>query len=106
MRRLQCVNERTTAYLQLSFLDRNGLPEAPSSISYRIDDPDTGEEIRADTALTPAAEVEITLLPSEQEVLFSSASAKRRVTVSATYGAADEVHDEFTYVVRNLAAIP
>ena len=61
---------QSTAYVTAAFLDKTGTAATPTAISYRIDDVATGQEIRDDTAITPAAStVEITLTPADNAMV-------------------------------------
>lgn len=99
------VNEKSTAYLTVTCKDKAGAQAAPSALSYRIDCLTTGQVLLEDTALAAAAEVEITLTPAQNAILGGNQQERRRVTVQATYGAADAVNAEFEYVVRNLGGV-
>lgn len=100
------VNEKSTAYLTVECLDKAGVAAAPSALSYQIHDVASGAEVRAATALAAAAEVEITLTPADNTLVDASRDREtRRVTISATYGASDQVHDVYEYDVKNLVAI-
>jgi len=97
------VNEESTAYLTVTLLDKDGAEEAPSSATYRIDCLTNGQEIRDDTALTPAASIEITLGAADNAIINQENTTERRlVTVTASYGADDELNDEYEYNVKNL----
>lgn len=99
------INEGSTGYLTVTFLDKNGLAAAPVSATYRIHDVLSGTEIRAETAITPiAAQVEITLTPADNTLVNEvNSSEPRRVTAVAVYGQADGVKADFVYEVKNLA---
>ena len=100
------VPEKTTAYLTVSFFDKAGAPAVPSSVTYRIDCVTTNAQILADTPLTPAASIEITLTPAQNAILNqANAKESKRVTVKASYGASDGLNDEYVYVVKNLAGV-
>lgn len=101
------VNEGTTAYLTVSFLDKAGAASAPSAVSYRIDCLTSGAQIKDDTSASASASVEITLSAADN-ALQSQARARerRRVTVTGTYGAADAVVDQYDYEIVNLGAAP
>lgn len=103
---IESVNERTTAYLTVTMRDKAGALAAPSGLSYRIDCLTTGTEILADTALTPADTVEIELTATQNRIITEGNKAeRRRVTVSATYGADDELHEDYEYQVCDLAGV-
>jgi len=108
----QVIDERTTAYLQVDFLDKDGAAAVPSTVSYRIDDiTDAGDyaagtQIRAPTSVSPAASVEITLDASDTTILSPASSfERRRVTVTATFGAGDEINSQYFFIVRNLGGV-
>lgn len=100
------VNEKSTAYLTVTFKDKAGVQQVPASATYRIDCLTTGTAIKAETALTPAGSVEITLTPTDNRIIAAAnVRESRRVTVNAVYGASDEVHDQFDYDVENRAFV-
>jgi len=103
---MECVNEQSTAYLTVSFRDKAGALAAPTSIVYRIDDEQTRAQIRGDTAVQPAATVEITLTPADNALLSPSLAVERHVvTVIGGYGADDQVSAQYVYEVLNLQAV-
>lgn len=103
----QTVNEGSTAYLPIEFRDKSGALAVPASISYRIDCATTGEAIRAPSAVTPASSIELTLTPQDNRIVTASNRAeRRRVTITAAYGADDAATGDFEYDVRNLSYAP
>lgn len=103
---MQRVNERSTAYLTVTPKDKAGAAQAPTTMTYRIDDVLTGTEILADTSVAPGSVVEIPLTPEQNRMLSAVNSVeRRRVTVTAAYGISDQVCSEYVYEVVNLAAI-
>ena len=100
------VTEKSTGYLTVTFKDKAGAQQAPASASYRIDCLTTGTAIKAETALIAAGSVDITITPTDNRIIAAAnVRESRRVTVSAIYGAADEVHDQFDYDVENRAFV-
>lgn len=100
------VKEQSTSYLTVTFKDKAGAVAAPASATYRIDCLTTGTAIKAATALTPAATVEITIAPNENRIVTpGNTRERRRVTVTASYGASDGVNEEFDYDVVNLSQV-
>lgn len=107
MKQIGQVNEKSTAYLTVVCKDKAGVAQAPAALRYRIDDVYSGQPVRDDTPLTPAATVEIALTPEDNTLLNGFASSEgRRVTVTAEYGESDAVNSEFVYEVVNLAGVP
>lgn len=90
----------TTSYLTANFFDEDGNPSAPASISYKVDNLDTGASIRGATSVTPASSVEITLTADVDNVAPTSPNAydTRRVTVTGVFASAQTVQ-YFDYVV-------
>lgn len=96
------VNAASTAYLTAAFAGKTGAAATPSSVSYRIDDLESGTEVRGDTAVTPAASVEIELTAADNALLGTRDRETRRVTVTAVYGAGDQVIDEYDYELKRV----
>ena len=103
---MERVNEQSTAYVTATFRDKTGTAATPTAISYRIDDVATGQEIRDDTAITPAAStVEITLTPVDNAVVSPRLEVEKHVvTITGTYGEDDAVRAQYVYEVVNLQA--
>ncbi len=104
---MERVNEQSTAYVTAAFRDKTGAAATPTAISYRIDDVATGQEIRDDTAITPAAStVEITLTPADNAIVSATRPIEvHALTVTATYGDADAVRGVYLFEVANLMAV-
>ena len=100
------VNEKSTAYLTVTFKDKGGNEEAPDSATYRVDDVDSDTPMKEKTALSVAASVEIKLEPSVNAIVNPDKTYEiRRVTIEALYGASDGVNDEYDYRLKNLAKV-
>ncbi len=104
---MERVNERSTAYLAVTFRDKAGTAQAPASAKYRIDDVTSGQAVRADTDISaPDSTVELTLTVVDNTMKNGAAATEqRRVTVVAEYGAGDAVRSEYVYEVVNLAGV-
>ena len=96
------INEGSSGFLTVDFADKAGDPESPTSISYRIDDDVSGDEVLGDTAIAAASSIEIPLPPSVNVSIGTARTQKRLVTVSATYGADDAIQSVFNYSLINL----
>ena len=102
---MEQVNERSTAYLTVTFKDKTGADQQPTTASYRIDDVATGAQIRDDTDLTPGTSVEITLTTADNAVVSPRLEVEKHVvTVTGTYGEDDAVRAQYVYEVVNLQA--
>lgn len=100
------INEKTTGYLTVTFKDKAGAQAVPASATYRIDCLTTGTAITPETALAPAAQIEIVITPTENRIVTAAnARETRRVTVTGVYGAADQVTAQYDYDVENLSQI-
>ena len=99
------VNERSTAYLSCTFKDKTGSSAAPSEVVYRVDDVFTGTQLIGDTEVVSGATVEITIEPEANRLLGAFGNERRRVTVTATYGASDAVRGEKIYEVVDLKPV-
>ncbi len=104
---MERVNEKSTAYLTVTFRDKAGAAQAPATAKYRIDDVTTGQPVLGDTEIpTPGSTVELTLSVGDNTMLSQiAATEQRRVTVVAEYGAGDAVRAEYIYEVINLAGV-
>ena len=101
------VNEGTTSYLTVTFTNKAGIAEAPSSATWEAIDKRSGEVMQAATAITPAGTVEITIPSTVNAILEASLDSEiRRITVKASYGVSDEVTGQFDYKVINLSRVP
>lgn len=66
-------------YLSASFLDVNGNPYTPSSLSYRVDDLTNGVNVVSDTPVTPTgATAMITLSSNVNTMNAASAGTEER----------------------------
>ena len=104
---MERVNEKSTAYLTVTFRDKAGAAQAPATATYRIDDVATGQPVRSDTDISaPDSTVELTLTVTDNTLKNPIAAAEqRRVTVTAEYGSGDAVRSEYIYEVINLAGV-
>lgn len=104
---MERVNEKSTAYLTVTFRDKAGAAQAPTTVKYKIDDVATGEQVRAEEEISsPDDTIELRLEVGDNTLLNGIAKTEqRRVTVVAEYGAGDAVTAEFIYEVVNLAGV-
>ena len=104
---MQRVNEKSTAYLTVTFRDKAGAAQAPAAAKYRIDDLISGQAVREETEIaSPGGTLELTLTVADNTLLDAlAATEQRRVTVVGAYGAGDAVTAEYIYEVVNLAGV-
>jgi len=100
------VPDRSTAWLTVNFEDKDGAPEAPSSISYRVDTSD-GAQLRDWTNVVGVAQsVELTLTPDDNAIANEADTFQINiVTVKAVFGPDDERNETYSYRVKNLRQI-
>jgi len=100
------INEKSTAYVTAAFADKAGVAAVPTGVTYRVDCQSTGVELVADTAASAAASVEITIPPTANAIQEPTNDFEVKVvTVTATYGASDQITAAYRYRVRNLSKI-
>lgn len=101
---LDSVNEGQTSYIAVEFTDEAGQAVAPTAVSYRVDDLDSGESLLGDTDCpAPAASVTIELAPAVNRVIDDDKGREVHVcTISATYGGGKKITGELRFCVVNL----
>jgi hypothetical protein len=103
---MEYVNEETTSYLTVTFYDKNGDPAAPTSATWEAIDLKSGAVLQAETALSPASSIEITIPSSVNEIQDNTKEEEiRRITVIGVYGADDKVTQQYDYRVINLSRV-
>jgi len=102
------VNEASTAYLTVSFYDKDGELADPSSISYRIDCLTNGQEVKDDTAVVPAAAtVEITISSTDTAIINAANEVEEKeVSIIGSGGGIVQVQEKCQFTVRNLRFKP
>lgn len=101
------VKEGSTAYLDVTFKDKDGAPAAPASFTWRLDCITTGAEVVADTVISAPQATHTITIPVSANVMQVASNRKeqKRVTVRATYGADDGINDDYVYEVVNLSQV-
>jgi len=103
---LETIEEKSTAYLTVVCLDKDGSPETPSSAEYRADCVTTSTQIKDWTATTPGAAMEITLDKTINVIQTATNEyEKKRITFKAVFGANDESYAQYDYLVHNLSQV-
>ena len=96
------VREGSQARLKMTFKNFDGTATNPTSPKYRIDDLESGDSILVATNLSPSAGVVTITITAAQNAMVDAALdfERHRVTVTS-----DDVNEEFTFRVRNLAKV-
>lgn len=104
---LDTTDEGTSAFITVTFYDKDGAPEDPAAATYEVHDEDTGTELVTATALSPAlGVVEIDL--SGDAVDMHDATKKKEthvVTIKATHAGGEGLNAEFRFRVINLEEV-
>ena len=96
------INEGSSGFLTVDFVDKDGAPAVPTGITYRIDDAASGDEVLGDTVIATGSTIEIPLPPSVNVTIGTGRTQKRLVTVTAAYGVDDAIQSVFNYMLINL----
>ncbi len=104
---LEIVNEKSSYFPTISFLDEDGnavIPSAGKYWVYDITDQDAPVEIKAETAFTPtASSFDFEILPTENRILDDTNDYEMRVlTVEFTYSTTRQGTAEHKWGVKNL----
>lgn len=101
---LEDVKEKTTCWITVGFFDKENNPAAPASITYWLHDNEGNQLATASPAAAASVEIEIdSSLNAMQD--RSLVREKRILSVKGTYGANDEVNDDYKYNIVNLKHI-
>lgn len=102
------VKENSTAFVTLTFTDKDGSPLTPDSVNIEIIDKLSGTSVRAQSAETPVtSSMVVELLPAHNAILDSNNPAEeRRLIVQATYSGTRKLNESWDYTVINLSKTP
>jgi hypothetical protein len=103
---MESVTEKSSARLIVTFYNASNVAEAPSSALYKITDLDSEKEIVAPSSITPVAtSVTLDITPTANTLVNQTKRFEVRVvTVTAVYGDADQLVEEYQYRVANSRA--
>jgi len=92
--------------LTVSFKDKDGVAQTPSTIKYQVDYKAGNVNILPETSFTPPAEtIEITITNDLNLIVDETNDLENHeVTVTATYAGGEVMTEEFVYIVKNLFA--
>lgn len=96
------VNSGSTPSLKIEFFDKTGLPYAPATFSYRIDDMQSGNAVRASTPLLADKVVLINLTASDTAHINPTILEMRRIVWIADAGLPQQETGDYFLEVRNV----
>ena len=104
---LSIIPEETTCYLTVTFKDKNGAAQAPTSATWLVIDLDSGTVVQTEANITPISSApEISIPPAANAILNDAhAYETRRVIIQASYGTSDGVNGQYDYLVKNLSQV-
>jgi hypothetical protein len=98
------IREASSLAAALKFLTAN-VATAPTNARYRVDDPDSGCEKVAWTAISPAATANVVIPASANECNSCQPMERRELIVQADYGLSGQYTGSYVYEIENLGAI-
>jgi len=97
------VTEGSTAWLDVSFYGKDGALETPATVVYEIWDVASGTQIKGETSLPSASQVEITLSSADNRILGQEHFREaRKAIVTASYSGSEKLIQDYVYHVRNI----
>ena len=100
------INEKTTAYVDIVFYDRNGLPATPNSITYSTYCKTTGTPIKTNVSVAAASQITIILDALDSTIINTANPSEVKVlTVKASYNLNDALNSEYNWTVTNLVGV-
>lgn len=98
---LTSINEKSSFELSLTLTTLDGNP--PASLSYRIDDLNSGQPVLPSTQIPPALEIDLLIAAGYNAILDNANQHETRlVTFTANDGDDTEFHAEWRYTIVNL----
>lgn len=100
------VSEQSFARARISFIDADGFPGVPGTLSYQIHDVYSGTEITPSTMVTPEIVTTIEITPAENAILDPNNPREvRRLTWTINAGLGNQQTGEKLYDVVNLTRV-
>ena len=96
------VNSGSTPTLKIEFFDKSGLPYAPATFSYRVDDLQSNTTIRAATPLLADKVVLIELSATDTANISPMILEMRRIVWIADAGLPQQETGDYFLEVRNV----
>jgi hypothetical protein len=103
---MDIINERSSAYIEVSFFDKNGVAAVPTTITYSTKCLTTGTAIKTNITVPPASKVTINLDALDSVIqVASNPQEDKALTIKASYGLNDESNAEYYWRVKNLSGV-
>ena len=104
---IEKVNEGSTAYLTISFKDKDGNALIPSSATWQVHDMRSGPVMQEEAQILGLSSETVITIPPAVNAIVRSGNPKevRRVTIKAAYGTGQAINAEYDYTVINLAFV-
>ncbi len=101
---LEVGKEGTTCSLSGSLYDKDDILAIPSTLVWRAIDVDSGTELQAEAALTPASQFEIAV-PLAVNTIEDEAKKQetRRISIKATYAGGEGLTGSYDYLLKNMS---
>lgn len=101
------VNEGSSAMIELSFFDENGLPVVPTLVTWRLDDVFTNTNYALNQSFVPTGSIEVvSIQPSWNNIIDTNRQVEyRRMTVTYTLSPTRVGTEEVRWAVKNLRHI-
>jgi hypothetical protein len=98
------ILEKSRQGFSFIFEDEDIQPFTPTTVRYRLHDPETDQELVGWTDVTPDSTVTVIIPASANRILDDSkAYEMRTLTVQSDQGTDDQLSQERTYRVQNLS---
>ena len=104
---MQTVNEKSPIFVTFTFTDENGVPLAPTTADWRLDEAD-GTQIVDWTAIPSPTDSENITIPGSNNVIVDQKHVKevKVIGVRVDEGLPGEAHNAIRYNVKNLVGSP
>ena len=104
---LDTTDEGTSAFITVTFYDKEGNPEDPAAVTYEVHDEDTDTELVAAAALSPVSGVVEIDLSGDAVAMHDDTKQKEThvVTIKATHAGGQGLNAEFRFRVHNIVQV-
>jgi hypothetical protein len=98
------VQEKSRAGFAFIFEDEELQAFIPTTVRYRLHDPDSNRELIAWTSVEPSAEILVVIPATANDIEDANLAFERRIlTVQSDYDTDDQLSQEREYRIQNLS---